>query len=555
MKCDKGTGGRWWFLGGVMGVAWLVAVAPTAAQAAAQTPAATGEMMIPGIVIEAQGELPAIELHPVPLPSLEGLEQEIVDQLEETRQILVDSFGQPGIGRESLGEAYGELARVYHTYDLAQSAEACYLNAALLQPESVRWPHLLGYFYWKTGHLEPARPQLERALEIRPDDTPAMIYLAEIALAESRPDDARGLFEAVLELEPENLVARAQLAELDLGEGSFEEAVEVFEEVLATRPEANRFRYALAMAYRGLGRVEDARAQLALRGEVGLAPTDSLVAGLLELKRGERVYILRGRRAFKAGRYDAAAEAFAKAVAANPESAGARVNLGTALAFLGRKDEAMTEYRAALERDPASGTAHHNLARLLLERGDAQGAFEHFQAALVADPRDVASMTELAALLRRSGRSEEALEHYARAIELAPTAEDAQLRRAGILVDLGRFAEARTALEAAVAQLPQAGRLIHALARLLAGAPEEAVRDGQRAVELARWVWKAQPTVAHAETLAMAFAQVDRCADAAAWQRVALTQLGEGEEMAPRRTALEQGLARYEGATSCRPPV
>lgn len=540
-------------LGGVLAGAVLSSCL-AATVVGAQEPSADSGLMIPGMVIEAQGELPEMELQPVPLPSLDGLEQDIADQLQEIQDRLAETFGQRGAGREDLGEAYGELARHYHTYDLAASAEPCYLNAATLQPKSVRWPHLLGHLYWKTGHLEAARPQLERAIELRPDDTPAMIYLAEIALAESRPDDARTLFEAVLGLEPDNLVARAMLAELDLGEGSYEEAVTVFEEVLATRPEANRFRYPLAMAYRALGRVDDARAQLALRGEVGLAPTDGLVAGLLELKRGERVYVLRGRRAFKAGRYAEAAEAFTKAVAANPASSGARVNLGTALAFLGRKDEAVAEYRAALEHDPANGTAHHNLGRLLVEAGDTEGAYEHFQAALVADPRDVASMTELAALLHHGGRSEEALEYYAKTIELAPTVEDAQLRQAGILVDLGRYAEARTTLEDAVAQLPQAGRLVHALARLLAGAPDPEVRDGERAVELAELVWKARPSVGHAETLAMAFAQSDRCADAAAWQRVAITQLDEGGESAARRGYLEQVLSRYEGATSCRPP-
>ena len=66
--------------------------------------------------------------------------------------------------------------------------------------------------------------------------------------------------------------------------------------------------------------MDKARAHLQQRGKVGIKPGDPLVDELPALKTGERVFLLRGHMAFRAGRYDAAVEAFRAALAARPES-------------------------------------------------------------------------------------------------------------------------------------------------------------------------------------------------------------------------------------------
>jgi hypothetical protein len=78
--------------------------------------------------------------------------------------------------------------------------------------------------------------------------------------------------------------------------------------------------------------------------------------------------------------------------------------------------------------------------------------------------------------------------------------------------------------------MPASGLLSHALARLLAACPDKSVRDGARALPLAQAVWQAQPTAAHARTVALALAELGRCAEAAQWQRTAAEQARRSSE-------------------------
>jgi tetratricopeptide (TPR) repeat protein len=168
---------------------------------------------------------------------------------------------------------------------------------------------------------------------------------------------------------------------------------------------------------------------------------------------------------------------------------------------------------------------------------------------VAARPEDAEARRLLARVLRDSGRPEEALAHYAKAVELAPGDEAARLGEAETLVRLGRYAEARRRLEDSLRQMPTSGLLSHALARLLAACPDVSVRAGSRALDLALTVWNARPLAAHAETVALALAELDRCSEAAQWQRKAIE--------AARQQGLEKNLSRalasYEKGSPCRP--
>ena len=71
-------------------------------------------------------------------------------------------------------------------------------------------------------------------------------------------------------------------------------------------------------------------------------------------------------------------------MAARPENAAARNNLGWELQRAGRPDEAEAQYRAALARQPRYALAMNNLGNLLLATGNAQEALDWFQRARAA---------------------------------------------------------------------------------------------------------------------------------------------------------------------------
>ena len=83
------------------------------------------------------------------------------------------------------------------------------------------------------------------------------------------------------------------------------------------------------------------------------------------------------------------APAYQSAIAADPEDADAKCNLGVILRVaMGDLAGAKAAYLAAIEADPELAFAHFNLGVLLEVMGDLKGAKAAFQGAIAADPED-----------------------------------------------------------------------------------------------------------------------------------------------------------------------
>ncbi len=511
----------WWLLAGLIG--WLLA----GALAAAEPPA-------------------------IPAPDLSALEPAVARQIEARQQALKDLAIRDPDPREQAA-AWGELGMTYHAYRLAGPAEACYRRAAELDPKDARWPHLLGGLLQDAGRLDEAAAAYEKALEIAPGDTAALVHRAEIHSLQGRGAEAETALRKVLAAEPANAAVKALLGQAALERGDFRQAVELLEAALAAVPAANRLHYPLSRAYRGLGDPDKAAAHLAKVGAVGVRAPDPVLDAVDSLRTGERAHLENGKRAFNAGRHAEAAAAFRQALVARPESVEARINLAAALSVQGDRPGAVAHLRDALRLEPANATARFNLATLLAGEGATGGdgeAIEHLAAAVAARPEDQEARGFLARLLRDAGRPEEALREYARVLERNPADETARLGEAETLVRQERYREARAKLEEGLKALPQSGLLAHGLARLLAACPDVSLRDGARALELGLAVWNAQQAPAYAETVALAWAELGRCDEAARWQR---TALGEAERAGQDPARLRAALARYEKGAPCRP--
>ena len=57
---------------------------------------------------------------------------ETQNQLAEARAIVDRQLATPGASQASLSEAFGNLGRLYHAYDLIELARICYRNAGQL---------------------------------------------------------------------------------------------------------------------------------------------------------------------------------------------------------------------------------------------------------------------------------------------------------------------------------------------------------------------------------------------------------------------------------------
>lgn len=473
---------------------------------------AGGADRVPGL--HAQSPVEAVQPGSVQADLHGGVDPVVDEQVRAAERAVAAAIAARADSR-TVSEAYGALARVQHVYELFEEAEASY-RAALERRGDDRWSYLLGYLYQQTGRFDLAATRLVDVRRSQPANHPATIRLGQVYLGLGRLREAREEFERVIDTFP--ALAHQGLGEVALRERRFADAAGHFREALGRVPQATSLHYPLAMAYRGLGQLDRARAELARRGAGGLRLGDPLVDALQELVRGERGLVMQGRRAYESGQFAEAASAFQKAVTAAPTSAAARFNLGLAVLQLG---------------DTALGIAH-------------------LRAALALQPDDTAMGRELARVLMRAGLRDEAATVLAGVVDRDPLDADSVVALAILLADRERYREAIALLSTAADRSPAPLGVATTLARLLASAPDLSLRDGQRALALASRVHEAEATPAHAETVAMALAELSRCVDAAGWISRAVADAGRLGEVAEVER-LKAELPRYQ-STACRRP-
>ncbi len=493
------------------------------------------------------------ELRPVALPGLDDFPESVREQLRSQQARLEALAGRRESDPAMLGEAYGVMGQLLLAYDLDHAAEPALLNAANLLPEDVRWPYYLGHLYQGDGKLERTARHFERALALQPEDMPTRIYLALVYRDLGRDSDAQALLHEAIRIDPRSAVAHlllGHMAALDRPS----EAIAHYETVLRLQPTASVVRYPLGLAYSKQGDLERSREQLARRGDADVKLHDPLFEDLERIRKGSGAKIFQGNRLTTEGRYREAAAFFEQAVAEDSAAnVTAYLNLAVAVAQLGKAQEAIQALEQVLRLDPSNSAAHYNLGILFGGRGEDEKALEYFRAAVDADPSNSVARIALANLLWRKRRCQEAIPHFEKFLATSPEHREARMSQAVCHAHLGEYAEARKLLEAGYEAFPQEPILQDAMIRVLAASPDASVRDGKRALEMAKRLTAAFRRPETLESLAMAYAELGRFPEAIRYQREVI-RAAEGEVPASLLDYLQSNLRRYEQGKPCRTP-
>lgn len=509
-------------------------------------------LMVPLFVTTALCACSQSTLLPLPpLPDLESLNSAPREQLRQRHATVATLLRTGTTESEQLGYAFGQLGEIFHAYMDVKSAQICYVNANALQPDVFRWAYLLGQAERTLGNHDAAASVFERALAVRPDDVPTLVWLAEIDLEQHRLTSARRRFHQALAADPGCVKAHFGLGLVALEDDDYARSIGHLEKALAAQPGASPILYSLALAYRGLRDMERAATLFEQSKEprTPISFEDPLLAEVGNLRESANVYVRRGMRAANRGYFTAATQEFERALAANPDRTATRYNFAGALLKLGRRREALGQLQELIERAPRYSRGRVLLAKALADDGDVVRAEEHLRRAADFDPDSGHVHLALGNLLRNNGRLEEALTSYRRAQQLDPGAGAARFGVSITLVQLSRYEEALTTTEASVRALPDNRELKTVLARLLAAAPMDSLRNGMRALQLATAT--GHHTVTLAETRAMVLAELGRFDEAARWQLAALEGAPNSEgvsEWVPRRLSL------YRREAACRRP-
>jgi tetratricopeptide (TPR) repeat protein len=182
-------------------------------------------------------------------------------------------------------------------------------------------------------------------------------------------------------------------------------------------------------------------------------------------------------------------------------------------------------------------------------------AIAHFQKALEINPDIPDAHQNLGFALLQQGRTDEAITQYQRLLQLRPDAADTHSILGDALAQRGRVDEAIAQYQKALESKPADPGVQNALAWLLATAPQVSLRNGGKAVELARQAslltGGENPVILR--TLAAACAEAGRFAEAVETAQHALRLL-QAQPDAAQTEALQSELKLYQAGSPFHSP-
>jgi tetratricopeptide (TPR) repeat protein len=184
---------------------------------------------------------------------------------------------------------------------------------------------------------------------------------------------------------------------------------------------------------------------------------------------------------------------FTHALAVTSNNDVALNNLGIIFLDKGQLDEAISKLQAAIDLRPENGPAHDNLAKALLQKGRLAEAMVHYRKFLEIEPGNVEARNILGTALIQQGRVREAIDQWQKALAIQPDNGNAASNLAWVFATCPEdsMREGAHAVELAEKALRISGGKIPMIYRVLAAAYAEngrfsdAIETAQRGAELA----------------------------------------------------------------------
>lgn len=413
--------------------------------------------------------------------------------------------GVPGRGtpRPAGGSDAGEQVRA-----LADEAATVAERLAAAFPDDADALVAAGNAYRWLGRPQDAAASWQKALALAPGRADIPFALSRLALKEGRPDEAAAFARQALEADPRRPGVPHTLAAALLLLGKADEALPLLEDEVRRNPRAVETRYLLGRACLQTERYREARRHY--QRVLTVVPNHKNAAyGLIRvcLRLGERKQADAYRKRFGAIKQQDLEDLIEETTSFD-DLAGVRSRLAGTLA------EAGVVYRQHGRTDEAE--------RLLRRAADLA-------------PQAVACRRELATLYEAAGRYDEALRVYRRLAELEPAEPVHRVRIGGIHLRRKAYGEAEQALREARRAAP--GRAIGH--RALAHFYLTRDRNLERALELARWAVRLEPT-------AVNYFVLSRALDATGDRAAALEALRKARDLDPDNPRYQDVYARYK---------
>jgi tetratricopeptide (TPR) repeat protein len=292
-------------------------------------------------------------------------------------------------GEAQVQQVYGELLS-----DSGESQQGLewLLKAKQIDPTLERLDFDIGFACYYNMDFAKAALYSARAVEKEPNNVEALKLLASTQERLAQWQQSQSAFERVLTIKENDLDSLLGIAHCELELRDFPRAIETSKKVLQLDPSRSVAHYYLSRALTGIGKTEEAQAEVELYRKMQQM---SIVLPVLGDEGGEAVWN-RARQLLRENREDEALRQFQENPKGTVETKGdSCVLVGSLYLSMGDEKDGLRLLHRALEIEPTVRGAHTYLAEDALEHGDLTTADKEFEAELANDPNYLPAMAGL----------------------------------------------------------------------------------------------------------------------------------------------------------------